>query len=385
MTQQFPHLFSPIKLGTMTVRNRIVVPSHSNGYVTDKTGYFPDDIGIGYWELKAKGGVGLINLGCWGVHPSSSCYPDQNDPKYVEKLKRLVDVVKKHGACFTVQIWHSGCQATGALHQKPKAGTWSSCNEAVTDIPANSTHAMTKDEIKELIEAFARTAALVKKTGVDGLEIHAAHQYLPEQFYSPALNYRTDEYGGSEENRLRFTMELLDAVRSAIGKDLTLGIRIDGDQFRPGGVTLEDMMRMAPMMNRKHQLDYFNVSLSGLGCLPPMYFPLGFAVYLASAIKKVVDVPVMTVGRIIDPVQAEKILAEGHADLVCMNRAIICDPEFPKKAREGRVDEIRKCMGDMEGCWQRVLVGVRCTYNPVIGKETEPGWAELIPAKKRRR
>ena len=244
---------------------------------------------------------------------------------------------------------------------------------------------MTKDEIKEIIESYAKTAALVKKAGVDGIEIHASHQYLPEQFYSPALNFRTDEYGGSEENRLRFTMELLDAVRSAIGKDLTLGIRIDGDQFRPGGVTIDDMTRLAPMMNRKHQLDYFNISLSGLGCIPPMYFPMGFAVYLASAIKKVVDVPVMTVGRIIDPVQAENIMAEGHADLVCMNRAMICDPEFPKKAREGRVDEIRKCMGDMEGCWQRILIGVRCSYNPVIGRETEPGWAELIPAKKKKK
>ena len=141
MAQQFKHLFSPIKVGTMTVPNRIVVPSHYSGYRTEKTGYFPDDIDIGYWELKAKGGAGLINLGVWGVHPTTGWYPDHRDPKYVEKLKRLADAIKKHGTCFTVQIWHSGSQATGWLYQMPTPGTWTSCDSAVTDMPTNSMHA----------------------------------------------------------------------------------------------------------------------------------------------------------------------------------------------------------------------------------------------------
>jgi len=384
MAQQFKILFSPIKVGTMTVPNRIVVPSHFSGYRSAADGWFPNNQDIGYWELKAKGGAGLICLGVLGVHPTADWYPDHRDPKYVEKLKRLADAVKRHGSCFVVQIWHPGSQASGYAVKYPKP-TWSASTIPTALTSGNSPHAMTKDEIKEVIQGYADTAVLCKKAGADGVEIHSAHQYLPEQFMSPVLNDRTDEYGGDVEGRMRFVLEVIDAVRAAVGRDFTVGIRVDGDQFRPGGLTLEDMKIMAPMMSRTGKLDYINVSLSGFGVIAPMYFPLGFAVYLASAIKQVVDVPVMAVGRIIDPVQAETILTEGHADLLCMNRAIICDPEMPKKAREGRLDEIRKCMGDSEGCWERVQIGVRCSYNPVIGKETIPGWAELIPAKTRKK
>jgi 2,4-dienoyl-CoA reductase-like NADH-dependent reductase (Old Yellow Enzyme family)/thioredoxin reductase len=385
MAQQFKILFSPIKVGSMTVPNRIVVPSHWDGYRSAADGYFPNDQVIGYWELKAKGGAGLICLGVWGVHRTAGWYPDHKDPQYVEKLKRLADAIKRHGSCFVAQVWHPGSQASGYSVRKPDSPTWAPSNIATSMLSGNSPHAMTKDEIKEVIQGYADTAVLCKKAGCDGVEIHGAHQYLPGQFMAPRLNDRTDEYGGDIEGRMRFTLEVIDAVRAAVGRDFTVGIRVDGDQFQPGGVTLDDMKIMAPMMTRTGNLDFINVSLSGFGVIAPMYFPLGFAVYLASGIKQVVDVPVMAVGRIIDPVQAETILAEGHADLVCMNRALICDPELPKKVREGRLDEIRKCMGDSEGCWERVLIGVRCSYNPVIGKETIPGWAELIPAKTKKK
>jgi 2,4-dienoyl-CoA reductase-like NADH-dependent reductase (Old Yellow Enzyme family)/thioredoxin reductase len=382
VADQFKILFSPIKLGSMTVPNRIVVPSHYDSFRNADTGWFSEERSIGYWESKAKGGTGMICVGVWGVHPTAVWYPDQSDPQYVEKLKRLVDAIQRHGSCIVMQVWHPGSQASA---HDVGAQTWSASTIPTSERSGQIPHAMTKDEIKEIIQAYADTAVLCKKAGADGIEIHAAHSYLPAQFMSLAFNKRTDEYGGSLENRMRFTLEVIDAIRSAVGNDIAVGIRVDGDQMRPGGYNLEDMKIMAPMMTGTGKLDFINISTGGLTLISPMYFPLSHSVYQAAAIKQVVDIPVIAVGRIIDPVQAEQILQEKQADLVCMNRAIICDPELPKKAREGRLDEIRKCMGDSEGCWHRVTFGLTCSYNPTVGRETEPGWLELIPAETKKK
>jgi NADPH-dependent 2,4-dienoyl-CoA reductase/sulfur reductase-like enzyme len=239
---------------------------------------------------------------------------------------------------------------------------------------------MTRDEIKEVIQAFASAAVIAKKAGADGVDIHGAHGYLHTQFMSPNSNRRTDEYGGDIENRIRFTLEVIDAVRAAVGSDFAVGIRVTPDQFTVGGYNLDDMKTMASIINRTGKVDYIMV---GPG-IPVMYFPPGYLVYQAAALKEVVDIPVIASGRINDPVQAENILADGHADLVAMNRATICDPEMPKKAREGRLEEIRHCIACSEGCWQRITdrhpSGITCSYNPTVGKETIPGWLDLIPA-----
>ena len=241
-------------------------------------------------------------------------------------------------------------------------------------------------EIKEVIEAFAAEAYRCKQAGVDGVEIHGAHGYLITQFMSPATNKRTDEYGGSVEGRMRFPMEVIDAVRAAVGRDFTVGIRVTVDLLLAGGYSADDMKVMAPMLTRSGNLDYIAV---GPG-IPPMYFPSGSLMYMAAVLKEVVDIPVIGGGRIVDPVQAEKVLEDRLCDLVFMNRALICDPELPKKAREGRLDEIRRCTGCSEGCWMRVAqdrnpMGVSCSYNPTVGKETIPGWLELIPAERKKK
>ena len=382
MADQFKLLFSPLKVGSMTIPNRIMVPGHWPGMRYYPQEFLPDDRLIGYWESKAKGGVGIVTTGIWGVHPSALWYTDPKNPRYVESLKKAADAVKRHGTCFLVQLWHGGNQ-TSAL--PVGAQQWSS--SATPSLTGNTPHAMTTDEVKEVIEGFASTAALVQKAGVDGVELHAAHGYLFSQFMSPHINKRTDEYGGDMEGRMRFTLEVIDAVRAAVGSDFVVGIRFNGDMFVPGGYTLDDMKIMAPMMTRTGKLDYVNVSTGGPQVIAPMYFPLGHSVYQAAAIKQVVDVPVACVGRVIDPVQAENILAENQADILAMNRATICDPEMPKKAREGRLEEIRKCMGCSEGCWQRVTeyTSVQCCYNPTVGRETEPGWLELIPAETKKK
>ena len=384
MADQFKYLFSPIRVGSMTVPNRIVVPGHYPA-MRDPD-FLPGERNVAYWESKAKGGAGLICTGVWPVHILMTRSGILNRPNAVEKLKKAADTIKQHGTCFIVQLWHPGAQIAGGQSWSP-----SGVPTRMGSVEYGSTsHAMTKNEVKEVIEAFAAEAALCKQAGVDGVELHGAHGYLFTQFMSPATNKRTDEYGGDLKGRMRFTLEVIDLVRAAVGSDFVLGIRFSGDEFVPGGYTLDDMKIMAPMMAATGKLDYLNVSTGGPQVIAPMYFPLGHSVYLASAIKEVVDLPVIGIGRIIDPVQAEKILEEGHADLVAMNRALIADPELPRKAREGRIDEIRKCLGCMEGCWMRVQQeptpgGITCCFNPVVGKETIPGWLEPVPAQTKKK
>lgn len=383
MTEQFKHLFSPIKVGPITIPNRIVVPGHYPSFRDPDS--LPGERNIAYWESKAKGGVGLICTGVWGVHRTTLMVP-MRWPNAVEKLKKAADTVKKHGTRFFVQLWHGGSEAIYGIVGNQG---WSA-----SAVPSRGTgpvpHAMTRDEIKEIVEAFAWTAVEVKKAGVDGVELHGAHGYLFNQFMSPVTNIRTDEYGGDIEGRMKFTLEVIDAVRAAVGGDFVVGIRFNGDEFMPGGYTLDDMKIMASMMARTDKLDYLNVSSGSYLIIAPMYYPTGHSVYLAAAIKEVVDLPVCCIGRINDPVQAEKILAEHQADLVAMNRATICDPELPRKTREGRIEEIRKCLACSEGCWQNVQQnnnprGITCAYNPTVGNETTPGWLELIPAQTRKK
>jgi len=395
MAQQFRLLFSPIKIGSMTVPNRIVVPGHYPNLRDPDT--LPGERLIAYWESKAKGGAGMISTGIWSVHKSSptpvqvgyEAYAGLTSPLQapggMDKLKRTAEAIKRHGTRFVVQLWHGGSQAYGATIYGDQL--WAPSAVRTLGLSYGTVpHEMTRDEIKEVIECFAAEALRCKQAGVDGVEIHGAHGYLFTQFMSPNSNRRTDEYGGSHEGRMKFVVEVIDAVRAAVGRDFAVGIRVSVDTLSGGGYTLDDMKVMAPMMTRSGNLDYIT---TGAG-IPPTYFPLGSLMYHAAGLKEVVDIPVIGGGRITDPVQAEQILENRHADLLFMNRALICDPEFPNKAREGRLEEIRKCMGCSEGCWMRVAqdrnpMGVSCSYNPTAGKETIPGWLELIPAETKKK
>ena len=395
MADQFKLLFSPIKIGSMTVPNRIVVPGHFPALrESDST---TGERIIAYWESKAKGGAGMLSTGIWAVHYSSLTpvqvgYEERMKlttplqmPGGMDALKRAAEAIQKHGTRFVVQLWHGGSQAYGAATYGDQLWAPSAVRRAV--LAAGSVpHAMTRDEIKDVTEGFAEEAVRCKQAGVDGVELHGAHGYLFTQFMSPMSNRRDDEYGGDYEGRMRFAVEAIDAVRAAVGRDFTVGIRISVDTLSGGGYSLDDMKQMAPFLTRSGNLDYIT---TGAG-IPPTYFPAGSLMYHAAGLKEVVDIPVIGGGRVNDPVQAEQILENRHADLVFMNRALICDPELPKKAREGRIDEIRKCMSCSEGCWMRVSqdrnpMGVSCSYNPTVGKETVPGWLELIPAKTKKK
>lgn len=381
--QQFPHLFSPIRLGTLTVRNRIYSPPHAPGF-TDRY-MMPSDRLIAYWEAKAAGGTGLIATGVTPVHPSSVMSVPFRHPRFVEVYGRAAEAVRRHGSCFVVQLWHGGAQA-GGVGGRPVWGP----SAVATPEGWRTAHAMMRAEIEEMVEAFAYAAARVKEAGCDAIEIHGAHGYLITEFASGYTNHRDDEYGGNLENRARFVDEVVEAVRSAVGSNYTVGMRFSADEFIDGGLTIEESRRILAPIAASGRLDYLDISVGNYytmeTIIAPMYFPLGSFVHVAAGIKEAVNIPVIAVGRINDPQQAEDIIAAGHADMVAMNRAIIADPEFANKAREGRVEEIRKCTACNEACWGRgtlgLPIGIGCIINPQIGFERELVLTPA-PAKKR--
>jgi len=242
---------------------------------------------------------------------------------------------------------------------------------------------MTAAEIREVADGHGRTAHNLKLAGVDGIEIHAAHGYLLQEFMSPLSNQRRDEYGGSLGNRLRFTIEVIDAVRESVGSEYPVGMRLSGDEFTPGGLDIEAMKEIAVRLVARG-LDFLSISMSTYRgysyatMIPDMAFSPGAFVYLAAEIRRALHhagtpVPIMAVGRIIEPAQAEAILAEGQADMVTMTRALLADPELPKKAREGRADEIRQCIGCNQGCVGMGHTGrpITCLVNPAAGSEIQ--------------
>ena len=379
---QFKHLFTPLRVGSFTVRNRIVSTAHGTGY---GIGGLPTQRHLDYWASKAKGGIGLIVTGASVVHPSAGRSPAAIQlwrDECIEPFRRIADAIHQHDARIVVQINHAGRANYGAPTLDP---VWSA-SPIVSKMHMGTPREMTVDEIQLVIEAFASAARRMREAGLDGVEVHCGQDYLIETFMSPLFNQREDEYGGSEENRLRFAHEVIAAVRKAVGRDFTVGIRVNGDEYEEDGLNQEDMQRIVGALAASGQLDYVSVNW-GLGgnasfgmsgpVIPPMYVPPGAFVYLAAGIKQVTELPVICVGRINTPVLAEAILERNEADLVGMTRANLCDPELPNKAREGRLDEIRYCIACNEGCLNHGGSGLTCAINASVGREAE---TQITPA-----
>ena len=373
-----PNLFTPLRIGTFTVRNRILSTAHFTGF--GERG-LPSQRHKDYWGSKARGGIGLIITEVQPVHPTAGigssmilCYRDN----VVEAFKPVVEEIHQAGARIIAQVWHPG-KSTLVYSVKEVVSSSAIPSQAYGGRP----RALKVEEIRELVRSYAEGAARMRKAGLDGVEIHCAHGYLPIQFMSPLQNIRTDEYGGSEENRIRFPLEVIKAVRQEVGDDFTVGIRITGDELTPGGLTLSDMKRITPQLVASGKLDYVNVSLGGGNVIAPMGTPHGAYVYLAEGIKEVVKVPVFCIGRIVDPTMAEEILTRKRADMVGMTRANMADPELAQKAKEGRLGEIRPCIGLMT-CWSRTAhpEGITCGLNPSVGHEEK---FRITPAGKKKR
>ncbi len=387
MNEQFKYLFTPIQIGGVTVRNRILITAHGKGYADDD--HMPTERYAYYYGERAKGGVGLIVTECMAVHYTAPPVVKEVyafDKRAIPGLKRIVDAIHDHGGVAFGQGFHAGAMTSGQHWHYPRWAPSALANAAFREIA----HEMDHDDIQELVDYYARTAENFAEAGYDGMEIHGGHGHLIEEFMSPAFNKRTDEYGGSLENRMRLGLKVVDAVRAAVGKDMAVGYKISGDEFIEGGLCIEDVKEICKVLESTSKLDYLMITQgSGLtywGVIPPMDVPHGAFVHLSSAIKEVVDLPVFTVGRVNDPVLAEKILAEGHADMVAMTRACLVDPEMPRKAKEGRLEEIRKCIACVQAC-RNITIGVpvTCTQNAAVGREKEYGVSLMKPTETRKK
>ncbi len=387
MVTEFKYLFSPIDVGPMRLRNRIVSSPHTPGLAKD---HIYDERELYYQVEKAKGGAAMLCTGIQVVDPRlahimASFFVPNIDDRVVPWYQRISDAVHEYGAKYVVQLGDEGGVWPTRLYPDavPPLAASPISSDTYKEVPIE----IDREELEKVAKLFGTAAARVKAGRCDGIVIHAAHGELLMAFYSPLFNKRTDEFSGSMENRLKPLFMVIDEIRKSIGRDLALGVRISGDEFMEGGLTIEDAKAVSVLLDRSGQVDWIDVSsgnngneLSRAMHLAPMYVPLGAMAYMASAIKQVVNIPVMAVGRIIDPIQAEKLLAEGHTDLVCMCRALIADPYLPNKAKEGQLEDIRYCVGIMEGCVSKVNAGgtMGCVQNPVIGREKE--WALLKPA-----
>jgi 2,4-dienoyl-CoA reductase-like NADH-dependent reductase (Old Yellow Enzyme family)/thioredoxin reductase len=363
------HLFNPIQIGNMTVKNRLMMSAMSINFGVDDNCHVTDQL-IEYFVERAKGEVGMMLVGGGSVHPGGQELPDlpqMYDDSCIPSLKIMVDRVKKYDTKFGVQLMHGGRQSYLPQKVAPSA------------IPApavvkGEVRALEIHEIKELAACFGESARRCREAGFDFIEIHGAHGYLINQFMAPNSNVRTDEYGGSFENRTRFLFEIIDAIREKAGKGYPVGIRINGNDYIENGWELKDTVRLAPMLE-KAGVVYLHISGGVYGSteltIPSMYTPQGCFVHLAEAVEKVVEIPVITVGRIKDPEHANQILKEGKADMVSMGRSFLADPQYPRKARQGNFSQIRPCVGCCLGCIHAVLAKEpgSCVVNPDVGRE----------------
>lgn len=383
MANAFPNLFSPIRIGPRTVPNRICLSAHAdslaeNGLPTERT--------VRYYETRARGGVGLLMcFGSASVHPTSSARVwsgvELYDDRVIPHLRVFAEAMHAHGVPCVAQITHKGRRGRSDGNDFQPLYAPSAVREPNH---RETPHPLDPGTIHEIVGAFAAAAARLKQGGFDGCELMASACHLVDQFWTPRANRRTDEYGGELAGRLRFAVEVLRAIRERVGADFIVGIRMTGDEMLPDGLGRTACQEIAGRLDALGLLDYFNVV--GATCetyateaatVPDMSFPLAPYAPLAAAIKAVVRVPVIATGRINDPALAERVLREGQADLCVMTRALIADPELPAKARSGRLDDIRPCVGYNSGCIDRIYTGkaVSCVQNAVAGRELE--WSEL--------
>jgi 2,4-dienoyl-CoA reductase-like NADH-dependent reductase (Old Yellow Enzyme family)/thioredoxin reductase len=363
---EFKHLFSPVKIGNVTLPNRIVMTGAFNRLTGDRL--------LHYYVARAKGGAGLI--------VSTPHHIFMTTDEMIPDLKKVADAVHQYPTKIFAQLFHHGARAWARMMggRTAMAPSPVKVRAPFMNGGSNVPRQMDKDDIERAVKAYGATALRMKKAGYDGIEIMAEWAMLQAEFLSPAMNIRTDEYGGSLENRMRFILECVDAIRENIGPDFPLGIRFNGDELiqqvwwtREHGITLDEAKEIARRLEATGKLDYLSACGGGFGAghMPPMHFPLGTFVYLAAGIKDIVELPVLAIGRINDPVLAETILVNNQADLIGMTRALMCDPEMPNKAREGRLEEIRRCIACNEGCIgpNFLAMPIACTLNYETGRE----------------
>ncbi len=379
---EFPYLFSPIKINSMEVRNRIVMTAMHLGYTPD--GFVTDQL-VDFYRERAKGGVGLILVGgCpideYGGMSSMICI---NEDKYVPGLKRLAEAIREEGARVGAQLYQAGRYTHSAMIGGRKPFSASAVRSKLT---GETPRALEFSEIPSVQDRFAEAALRAKEASFDCVEILASAGYLISQFLSPITNKRDDEYGGSLDNRMKFGLEIARKVRSAVGPDYPVIVRIAGNEFMEGGNTNQEAQLFARALE-KEGMDLFNITGGWHETRIPqltMFVPRKAYVYLASGVKSAVSIPVLASNRINDPSEAEEILRNGEADMVTVARGLIADPEFAEKARTGKADTIYHCIGCNQGCFDNIFrfMPATCLVNPRAGLEGE---LEIKPAEVKRK
>ena len=376
----------------MTIKNRIQVTPHEQQFLKDG---LPTDTMVNYYIERARGGAGLLEVSQLFIKPSDGAvfpswetdsarrFPLVPNPEIVPGLTRLATSVHEFDAVIFMEV-----------------SAWSHLYGPVSAMPFESgqtLNELTQSTISQIQEDFVRGAALVKQSRFDGVDLHGTHGALIEHFYSPLINRRTDKYGGSLENRLRFVLELADILRDSLGDSIALGMRLCADERYEGGVTPEYAAEMAKHIDGK--LDFLNVD-SGASSqfeavnqhalqTQPLYVETGYGTYMSEPVKRAVSkTRIGIAGRITDPLLGDSIIEKNQADFVGMTRALIADPHLPNKAREGRLEDIRPCIGTLQDCWGRSVSRewpMHCTVNPAAGRETTRGTGKVGRASQTKR
>lgn len=371
----YPRLSSPLRVGGRTLRNRVVFTAHLTNYAQSG---LPTDQHAAYYAARAAGGAGMIITEEQCVHPSDWPYEKVIHgyrPAVVDGYRRITDAVHGHGAVILAQLNHNGGQGSGMYSRRPLLAPSPVPDPLFREVPK----ALDGVEIAELVAAYAAVAGRCRDGGFDGVELQGSQSSLVRGFLSSATNRRGDRYGGSLENRARFLVDVIRAVRAVIGPDLILGVRLSGDEQVPGGIVLDEAVAVARIVEGTGGVDYINTTM-GVATEtlylvePSMATPRGYALHVSEAIRREVALPVVGVGRLKEPAEAERALADGRCDLVGIARGQIADPDFTEKALRGADDEIRTCLSCNQECVGRMGLGrwLGCVENPRTGRESVP-------------
>ncbi len=362
-------IFSPTTIGRTSLANRICFPAHRTNF--GRQGRL-NERHIAYYRRRARGGCGLIVLGELSIHVNDQPWESMIhafNPQIVGDLRKLAEAVHSHGTKIFAQLNHHGFQGSGAISRQV---TWGP--SAMADIIFGETSkAMEVEDMAAVVKAFADAAVLAREGGMDGLEIDMGPESLLRQFLSPISNHRQDEFGGGAVERMRFPLKVIDEVRKRVGDDFTVGVRLSVDEKFWGGISLEDSLQVVKEIEANKNIDFFNVDIGTYYNLyvtrPSMLILAGQAVEAAVEIKRQTSLPVMAEYQIDTIASATEIASGPPTDLVGLVRPLICDPDLPQKAVQGKFDDIRYCVRDNQGCVGRVMQSksIGCPLNAAVG------------------
>ena len=387
MERKYPNLCKPIQIGNVIFRNRMFSAPMGGTDITADCTIGPKS--TAFYELRAKGGAGAVTVSECMVHPETDgSHAYHLDLSIVDSLASFTytaDAIRRHGAIPSVELSHSGQYAGTYLVDKNKKQGLSQWGVSPSVRPDGlEVKELTQEIIDDIVKSYGKVAGLAKRAGFEMIMVHGGHGWLINQFLSPYFNKRTDKYGGSLENRVRFAQEVLDSIREAVGPGFPIEFRLSGSELFEGGYDLTEGVEIAKLLESR--IDLLHVSAGtyqrGFGIThPSMFVPHGCNVYLAAEIKKHVSVPVATLGGLNDPAQMEEIIASGKADVVEMARALLADHELPRKVMSNRDEDIVKCLRCFTCMAERAVTSTRrCTVNPLIGREIEG--MEIVPVLK---